>query len=57
LRKLTNLSEDGPYQDRDINNIIGIYINPDLAEQYSQILDKLFSNILDKIVPPGDRNP
>ena len=57
LRKLTNLSEDGPYQDRDINNIIGIYINPDLAEQYSQILDNLFNNILEKIVPTEGRDP
>lgn len=57
LRKLTNLSEDGPYQDRDINNIIGIYINPDLAEQYSQILDNLFNNILEKIVPSDGRDP
>ena len=57
LRKLTNLSEDGPYQDRDINNIVGIYINPDLAEQYSQILDNLFNNILEKIVPTEGRNP
>lgn len=57
LRKLTNLSEDGPYQDRDINNVIGIYINPDLAEQYSQILDNLFNNILEKIVPSDGRDP
>ena len=57
LRKLTNLSEDGPYQDRDINNIVGIYINPDLAEQYSQILDNLFNNILEKIVPTEGRDP
>lgn len=57
LRKLTNLSEDGPYQDRDINDIIGIYINPDLAEQYSQILNKLFNNILEKIVPTEGRDP
>lgn len=57
LRKLTNLSEEGPYQDRDINNIVGIYINPDLAEQYSQILDNLFNNILEKIVPTEGRDP
>lgn len=57
LRKLTNLSEDGPYQDRDINNIVGIYINPNLAEQYSQILDNLFNNILEKIVPTEGRDP
>lgn len=56
LRKLTNLSEDGPYQEKDINNVIGIYINPDLAEQYSQILDNLFSNILEKIVPSDGRD-
>lgn len=57
LRKLTNLSEDGPYQDRDINDVIGIYINPDLAEQYSVILDNLFNNILEKIVPSDGRDP
>lgn len=57
LRKLTNLSEDGPYQGRDINDIVGIYINPDLAEQYSQVLDNLFNNILEKIVPSDGRDP
>lgn len=57
LRKLTNLTEDGPYQGMDLNNIIGIYINPDLAEQYSQVLDNLFTNILNKIVPTDGRDP
>lgn len=57
LRKLTNLSEDGPYQGMDINDIIGIYINPDLARQYSQVLDNLFNNILEKIVPSNNRDP
>ena len=57
IRKLTNLAEDGPYQGRNLNEILGIYINPDLAEQYEQVLDNLFNNILEKIVPSGDRDP
>ena len=57
LRKLTNLSEDGPYSGTNLNDIIGIYINPDLAEQYSQVLDNLFNNILEKIVPTDGRDP
>lgn len=57
IRKLTNLSEDGPYQGRNLNNVLGIYINPDLAEQYSQILDNLFNNVLEKIIPSEGRNP
>lgn len=57
LRKLTNLTEDGPYQGRDLNNVIGVYINPDLAQQYEQVLDNLFNNVLEKVVPSQGRNP
>ena len=50
LRKLTNLKSDSPYGK---DGAIGIYINPDLARQYKQVLDNLFNNVLNKIVPAG----
>ena len=57
IRKLTNLTEDGPYQGKDLNDVLGIYINPDLAQQYEQVLDNLFNNILEKIVSSEGRDP
>lgn len=57
LRTLTNLTEDGPYAGKDLNSIIGVYINPDLAQQYEQVLDNIFNNILEKVIPSNGRNP
>ncbi len=54
IRKLTNLKEGGFYE--DINNTLGIYINPSLANQYNNILDALFENIINKVIPT-EQNP
>lgn len=51
IRKLTNLKEDGFYE--DVNNTLGIYINPTMATQFDGMLDALFENIIDKIIPPS----
>lgn len=49
IRKLTNLKEGGYY--KDINNALGIYINPRMALQYERVLDALFDNIINKVIP------
>ena len=54
IRKLTNLKEGGFYE--DINNTLGIYINPSMAIQFDGMLDALFNNIINKIVPT-EQNP
>lgn len=50
LRKLTNLSENSGYKDKD--HTIGVYIYPDVARRYYRILDQMFTNVFDKIIPP-----
>lgn len=54
IRKLTNLKEGGFY--KDVDNTLGIYINPGMAIQFDGMLDALFDNIINKIVPT-DQNP
>lgn len=49
IRKLTNLKEGGFYE--DIDNTLGIYINPSMATQFDGMLDILFNNIINKIIP------
>ena len=49
IRKLTNLKEGGFY--KDIDNTLGIYINPSMATQFDGMLDILFNNIINKIIP------
>ena len=49
IRKLTNLKEGGFYE--DIDNTLGIYINPSMATQFDGMLDILFNNVINKIVP------
>ena len=53
IRKIVGLKEDNRYyRDRknyDPNNINGIFINPDLAYQYSAMINDLFTNVLDRI--------
>lgn len=49
IRKLTNLKEGGFYE--DIDNTLGIYINPSMAIQFDGMLDILFNNIINKIIP------
>lgn len=48
IRKLTGLKEGGFYADP--NNTVGIYINPEIAQFYEQVMDNLFKNIYDKII-------
>lgn len=54
IRKLTNLKPGGFYE--DVNNTLGIYINPSIARQYSDVLNALFDNIINKIIPT-DQDP
>lgn len=58
IRRIYGLKEDNPYYNRhykghkerfDPNNTNGIYINPDLADQYSGMLDYLFDNVVGRI--------
>lgn len=52
IRNLTNLTQDSPY--KDTKNVLGIYINPDLAQQYDRMLDTLFNNIINKLIPTNE---
>lgn len=54
IRKLTNLKQGGFYE--DVDNTLGIYINPGMAIQFDGMLDALFDNIINKIIPT-DQNP
>lgn len=54
IRKLTNLKQGGFYE--DVDNTLGIYINPGMATQFDGMLDALFDNIINKIIPT-DQNP
>lgn len=54
IRKLTNLKDGGFYE--DVSNTLGIYINPGMANQFDRVLDSLFDNIINKIIPT-DQNP
>lgn len=49
IRKITNLKEGGFY--KDIDDTLGIYINPSMARQFNATLDALFKNIINKIIP------
>lgn len=49
IRNLTNLKEGGFY--KDLKDAQGIYINPTLAQQYEKVLDILFENVINKIIP------
>ena len=54
IRKLTNLKEGGFYD--NVDNTLGIYINPGMATQFDGMLDALFDNVINKIIPT-DQNP
>lgn len=54
IRKLTNLKEGGFYS--HIDNTLGIYINPSMAIQFDEMLDMLFNNVINKIIPT-EQNP
>lgn len=58
IRRIYGLKEDNPYYNKhykghserfDPNNTNGIYINPDLADQYAGMLDYLFDNVVGRI--------
>lgn len=49
-------SKTGTYIRRIDNNINGIYINRELAQNYENTLNVLFTNIIDKIIPPISQN-
>jgi len=53
IRRIYGLKESNRYykdvKNWDPQNTNGIFINPDLAEQYAQMLDYLFTNVVDKI--------
>ena len=58
IRRIYGLTNDNPYYNKhfkdhterfDPNNTSGIYINPDLAYQYSDMLDYLFDNVVGRI--------
>lgn len=51
LRKITNLKEGNTLY-KDINNVIGIYISPQMANYYSTTLDQIFTEVIDKVIPP-----
>lgn len=49
LRKLTNIKADNIFYEGDTNPI-GIYINPEIAEDYLTFLNLLFDKFLNKII-------
>lgn len=49
-------SKNGAYIRRIDKDINGIYINRDLAQNYQDTLNTLFTNIIDKIIPPISAN-
>lgn len=49
-------SKTGTYIRRIDNNTNGIYINRELAQNYENTLNVLFTNIIDKIIPPISQN-
>jgi hypothetical protein len=48
LRKLTNL--DTKFYEHP-ESVVGVYINPSIARQYKDVIDTIFNNIVDKIIP------
>lgn len=49
-------SEAGAYIRRIDKNVNGIYINRELAQTYENTLNTLFTNVIDKIIPPISAN-
>ena len=53
IRKIENIKADNGFykhiKNFDPNNVNGIYINPDLAYQYMEMLDDLFDNVIGKV--------
>lgn len=53
LRKLTNI--DSKFYDHP-DKAVGIYINPQIARTQLAILENIFNNIVDQIIPPSEQN-
>lgn len=53
LRKLTNIDSKF-YNNPD--NAVGIYINPEIAKMQLGVIENIFTNIVDKIIPPSEQN-
>ena len=49
-------SKSGAYIRRIDKDVNGIYINRELAQNYEDTLNTLFTNIIDKIIPPISQN-
>ena len=45
-------SRSGAYPRKINNTDVGIYINRDLAQSYENVINTLFENVIDKIIPP-----
>lgn len=61
IRTLTNIGENNPFyskiqQKLKNKNILGIYIMPNMAENYLEALNVLFDEVINKIIPT-ERNP
>lgn len=52
LRTLTNIGVDNQFYKRDkkSDKVVGIYITPELADYYQNVLNSLFDNFLNEIV-------
>lgn len=53
LRKLTNI--DSKFYDQP-DKAVGIYINPEIAKTQLQVLRNIFTNIVNKVIPPSETN-
>ena len=53
LRKLTNI--DSKFYDNP-DKAVGIYINPQIARTQLAVLENIFNNIVDQIIPPSEQN-
>lgn len=53
LRKLTNI--DSKFYEHP-DKAVGIYINPQIARTQLSVLENIFTNIVDQIIPPSEQN-
>lgn len=53
LRKLTNI--DSKFYEQP-DKAVGIYINPQIARMQLAVMENLFTNIVDQIIPPSEEN-
>lgn len=53
LRKLTNI--DSKFYEHP-DKAVGIYINPQIARTQLAVLENIFTNIVDQIIPPSEQN-